>query len=227
MKLCSTSVILFVKYPEPGQVKSRLGKSIGYDRACNLYRSFVEDILDTLEEVDSDICIYIHREAPLKDLASWPGRGHQCCLQQGDDLGEKMERAFLTQFHQGYLRSIIIGSDIPHLQAEHVNEAVKALQQHDTVIGPTADGGYYLLGFNKESFLPSLFKDISWSTPEVYNITMERLKSNNRSTYVLRRYNDIDSIDDLLEYYRKEENHLYSPETVAFINGKLSELMED
>ena len=96
--------------------------------------------------------------------------------QTGDDLGERMEQAFVRVFSEGFREAILIGSDIPGLSSGTVQEAFASLAGHDAVIGPANDGGYYLIGFTRRAFYPEIFHSMPWSTPAVFRETLGRLR---------------------------------------------------
>lgn len=115
-------------------------------------------------------------------------------VQFGSDLGERMKNAFATVFNEGYDQAAIIGTDCAEVTADHLRQAFSRLKQFDTVIGPALDGGYYLLGMN--SLIPELFSDISWSSDQVLQETILKLKLLNRSVTLLESLSDVDQIED-------------------------------
>jgi len=117
--------------------------------------------------------------------------------QIGDDLGARMENAFIRIFSEGFSSAVLIGSDLPDLPAAIIREAFDALTKSDAVIGPAADGGYYLIGFNKAVFSPRILRGIQWSTDRVFEETMKRCREGSLRTYVLPEWSDVDTIDDL------------------------------
>ena len=118
-------------------------------------------------------------------------------LQKGDDLGTRIKNAFELAFHSNS-KVVIIGSDCPSLSFEIVGEAFKALDRSPFVVGPAMDGGYYLIGMN--SFEPSVFDNIDWSTDKVFDQTIEAIKKLNKSCYLLPELSDIDFEEDWEEY---------------------------
>ena len=116
-------------------------------------------------------------------------------VQQGADLGARMRNAFQRGFDQGYERIIGIGTDLPDLSTEVLSEGLIALESHDTVFGPSEDGGYYLIGMRQ--MLPMVFEEKPWSTEDVLSLTLEQLKANNRTVVTLCTLNDIDTLEDL------------------------------
>ena len=191
-------ILLFLKYPSPGAVKSRLARDIGNDAACALYRAFVDDLLAMLDGVEqsSIICHYPADAGEL--MRDWLGK-RRYLPQQGRDLGERMENAVREAFADGATKVVLIGSDIPALTARHLSDAFTSLATHDAALGPAVDGGYYLLGLTRSGFTPALFHDIAWSTPTVLTTTMARLAADGRSVAMLDELRDIDTFRDLAE----------------------------
>lgn len=124
-------------------------------------------------------------------------------LQQGEDLGERMQSALADQFAQGKQRVVIIGSDCIELETYMIKEAFAVLENNDVVIGPASDGGYYLLGMRK--FLPTLFDNKEWSGDNLLMDTLLDLKKMNAKYYLLKTLNDIDTVEDLDSIGRRSE----------------------
>ena len=117
--------------------------------------------------------------------------------QKGEDLGERMRNGFIQTFAEGFKRVILIGSDIPGLPLEFIEEAFTSLRDKDAVIGPSLDGGYYLIGFRNKTFSPKVFEGIPWSTEKVFEETMKVLEKERLTVHTLPRWRDIDTIEDL------------------------------
>jgi 2-phospho-L-lactate guanylyltransferase (CobY/MobA/RfbA family) len=100
-------------------------------------------------------------------------------------------------FSRGCCDALIVGSDSPDLPSRFYDEALAALRDHDVVVGPAYDGGYYLIGFRRETFLPDAFAGISWSTPEVFTRTLVILRNCGRRVHLLPPWWDVDTIEDL------------------------------
>lgn len=138
--------------------------------------------------------------------------------QQGKNLGERMQNSFVQAFLQGFHRVIIIGSDSPDLPRTFIEEAFSALKTMDSVIGPACDGGYYLIGFRKETFFPEVFTGITWSTDKVFEESCARLKNAGRKTYILPPWHDIDTLADLQELIRRSKNGPFDcSKTMSFL----------
>jgi hypothetical protein len=198
-------VILFVKCPKSGQVKTRLNPEITEEQSAHLYTEFIRDTIDTLHNLNLPVEIFINQIPGdgCKDLDFLQQEFH---LQFGNNLGERMKNAFLEVFSAGFTKAIIIGSDLPDLPGSELIEAFQALQVKDAVIGPSQDGGYYLLGFRQNTLLHSVFYDIPWSTGSVYRDTIRELESRAYDTYELKTLNDVDDIEDLRDFVRRNSD---------------------
>jgi rSAM/selenodomain-associated transferase 1 len=214
-------ILLFIKAPLKGRIKSRLAAAIGNDAALELYRRFVLDTIDTVEALALPlrICFYPpHEETTIR---AWLGNKLDCMPQQGDDLGERMESAFKQVFQEGYDRAVLIGSDIPALNAPIIDEAFTSLNVHDAVLGPAADGGYYLIGFTAKTFQPDLFRHIAWSTNTVFDETLARIKESGRRVHLLPKLHDVDTKEDLRIFFKSRRNDpVNSSRTLAYLRER-------
>ncbi len=216
-------MLLFVKYPTPGSVKSRLAASLGDRLAAGLYRCFVRDCLKTLSAVSRSITVCYDPSRKEKIFRAWLGNDYRYLPQRGNDLGERMKHAFEDAFLNGASRALLLGSDIPDVPAEHVSEAVSALRAAGCVVGPACDGGYYCIGFSREFFMPEVFERIPWGTGSVYTETVERLSSSLPSNriHVLPEWHDIDTYTDLCHYAERNSSVYHRcSETYRYINEK-------
>ena len=143
--------------------------------------------------LNADKVVYYSEHVDDNDL--WDNMNFGKRLQQGNDLGERMNHAFAEAFAEGKERVIIIGSDCLELETYMIKEAFAVLESNDVVIGPVRDGGYYLLGMKK--FFPTLFEGKQWSSPDVLMDTILDLKKMNSRYYLLKTLNDIDTAEDL------------------------------
>jgi rSAM/selenodomain-associated transferase 1 len=147
-------VILFVKLPEKGRVKSRLARQVGEDMALRIYENMVLDVIDVLKGGRFPFRICYTPPDAHDQITEWLGQDYYYLPQTGDDLGDRMDGAFASVFSTDVEKALLIGSDIPELTPEVIEEAFAALEKNDAVIGPADDGGYYLVGFRKNTFLP-------------------------------------------------------------------------
>ena len=200
----STAVIVFVKAPRAGSVKTRLARTLGNDAALGLYRRFVADILGTLGGMlgKTGIHLRIGFDPPGagQEIAGWLGSRYFLFAQRGETLGEKIHHALVSAFDAGVEKAVLIGTDIPHLSRDTIEAALDALEENDAVIGPASDGGYYLIGFDAGGYCPAVFDNIPWSTGRVFGETMERFTSCGIRPHELPVYSDIDTFGDLVEF---------------------------
>ena len=198
-------IFIMTKYPEVGKVKSRLAQSIGEEAASNLYRTFIQDTLTTVESLDIPFHINVYPPESMESFAQWLGPSNRFFQQQGMNLGERLHNGFLKMFESEYQQVIALASDSPDLPKAILEKAVSSLQTHKVVIGPTSDGGYYLIGFSRNFFIPKAFEEISWSTETVFHETLSRIKSVTNQVYVLPEWADVDTKSDLREFYTKHQ----------------------
>ena len=197
LKLDDRCLLFFVKNPERGKVKSRLAATIGGDSAVRLYKNLVVKMLSTLKEGTFPLYICFFPKSAQKPTKNWLGTEYRYIPQNGKDLGERMRNGFIEAFEMGFKRVVLIGSDIPDLPLEFIEEAFITLNKNDVVIGPAFDGGYYMIGFNDKSFFPQVFEGIAWGTKSVFDETMKKLKRSRRLVHTLPYQRDIDTAEDL------------------------------
>jgi len=186
-------LLIFLRAPVLGKVKTRLAATLGEPEALRVYRALVQH---TLREADQLNCA--RQLWWADDVAEEYALRHtnfSAHVQVDGDLGERMRHAFDTGFENGYSPIIIIGTDCPGITSEILHEAFVALDTHDTVIGPARDGGYYLLGLNAQ--LHVLFTNRSWSTATVFTSTVDDLILNKRTCQLLPELIDVDTEEDL------------------------------
>lgn len=188
------ALIVFVKNPIEGKVKTRIAKTVGDNKAVEIYRELLQythDVAETLPAADYTRTIYYGDFINDNDL--WNG-WQKARQPQDGDLGDRMKQAFREQFALGADRVVIIGSDCLDLKPHHLQEAFQQLQQHDVVLGPSTDGGYYLLGMN--ILYEAIFDGMPWSQPELMEKTKAVLAKNNISYALLEPLTDIDEWED-------------------------------
>ena len=185
-------LIIFTRNPELGKVKSRLAKSIGNEKALQIYKELLAHTRKISENLDADKHLYYTNEISNSD--AWDASIYEKKIQVTGDLGIKMGNAFESAFLLGYEKVIIIGSDIYDLTQSHIEYAFACLDKTDTVIGPALDGGYYLLGL--KMYIPSVFKNKNWGSDSVLKDTVEDLDTKFSISF-LETLNDIDVISDI------------------------------
>ncbi|MFC1813769.1 TIGR04282 family arsenosugar biosynthesis glycosyltransferase [Thermodesulfobacteriota bacterium] len=211
-------LVIVAKAPVPGEVKTRLFTDLTPEEATDLYRCFLQDKIAeiaSLKGIDLAIC-YTPVDSKEYFTAFTPN-GFHLFPQSGKNLGERLNNIFVDKLAEGYNAISIIDSDSPDLPKSIVQESFHLLTtgQADAVFGPCYDGGYYLVGMRKSH--PELFRDIPWSTPAVLQRTLESAAASAVKTKLLPRWNDLDTFEDLLAYYRK---HKDKPPECTWTGGK-------
>ncbi|WP_418510974.1 TIGR04282 family arsenosugar biosynthesis glycosyltransferase [Corallibacter sp.] len=185
------ALIIFTRNPELGKCKTRLAKTIGNEAALSIYKHLLRHTAKTASSIKADKYVFYSESISSNDL--WNDSIFKKRLQQGNQLGSRMENAFSELFQLGYKKVLIIGSDLPDLNTETITNAYDKLNENDFVIGPATDGGYYLLGM--KSLHQNIFKNKAWSTNSVLKDTLNDLQ--NSSVFLLKELNDIDTFEDL------------------------------
>lgn len=186
------AIIIFVRNPQLGKVKTRLAATLGDEKALAIYKELVQHTKEITAQTTADKYVYYVEEIIENDLWNTPGFVKK--LQSNDDLGSKMKNAFKELFAIGYEKVIIIGSDCFELTTTIIEAALILLKNNDAVIGPAKDGGYYLLGMKK--LIEPIFENKQWSTNTVFKETISDLKENNFSFACLPVLTDIDTEED-------------------------------
>jgi rSAM/selenodomain-associated transferase 1 len=190
-------LLFFIKNPEKGKVKTRLASAIGDEMAAKLYKRFLLEMLFTLNRGTFLFYLCYYPVDSLNDLKDWLGDHYLYMPQIGENLGERMKNGFLEAFSMNFKRVVLVGSDIPDLPLDFIEEAFTSLQEQDGVIGPSFDGGYYLIGFKNKSFSPRVFDGIRWGTKSVFEETLKVLKREELTVHTLKPLRDIDTAGDL------------------------------
>lgn len=194
----SNALIIFLKNPVKGKVKTRLAAAIGEQAALDIYLQLVKHTLSVASEADADCFVFFsdtEDEAMLPDTVKF-----KAAVQHGENLGERMLNASATIFNKGYKKNIIIGTDCPDINSELLEEAFLRLDETDVVFGPATDGGYYLLGMKK--LVTDLFFHVPWSTDMVLKQSVSICKSLYKSYDLLKELSDIDNEEDLIHFYK-------------------------
>ena len=197
----ATRLIIFLKAPRPGAVKTRLAEALGPNAACAAYRRLVETLIDNLAPLPRvDLC-FTPVEAAA-EIKPWLRPGWSAIPQVGGDLGERLHAAFTEHFATAGQSVVIIGSDCPDVTATDIKDAWRALESHDVVLGPALDGGYWLIGLRAPQ--PALFANIPWSTDRVFGETMARTRENGLRVALLRELSDVDTAADWERWLARE-----------------------
>lgn len=185
-------LIIFVKNPVLGTVKTRLAKSVGDEKALDIYQDLMMKCQLEASGVNAKRHLFYSKNILEND--DWSNVNFEKKIQVEGNLGDKITGAFETVFQEKG-KVLIIGSDCYDLTAEIIEEAFDRLENNDVVIGPANDGGYYLLGTNQ--FHPELFRKITWSTETVLQETVEQAKTKKLSVSLLKELIDLDTLEDL------------------------------
>jgi len=184
-------LIIFCKNPILGQCKTRLAASIGPESALAVYDFLLRHTAQVTSQVLAKRIVYYSQEILQNDVFN--PEYFDKDLQHGDDLGARMANALQNSFAKGAQKAIIVGSDLYDFNPELVHQAFKALDTHQTVIGPATDGGYYLIGMTQLN--AAVFKDKNWGGPSVFRDTLSNLRPD--LPFLLPEKNDIDKLEDL------------------------------
>lgn len=205
MKAC---LIIFAREPEKGKVKTRLSGYLSESRCLNLYKAFLKDTLGIAGKVKCDEKLIAYESSgaypPYLLRISSP---LQLARQKGKNLGERMHNAFLQAFDAGFSRAAIIGTDAPDLPARYVNRAFSELKKKDLILGPSKDGGYYLVALKRACGL--VFKGIKWGSKQVLKDSLKNAKQLKMKTALLPAWSDVDdaaSLTGLVSRLRKTQD---------------------
>jgi len=190
------ALAIFAKAPLPGQVKTRLAPALTAEEAAALYRCFLLDTLAMARRTRrwKTLLFYTPEEAG-QVMRAIVERPIELIPQGGVDLGERMHRAFQQLFARGHRVAVIIGGDLPTLPLSRLREAFSALERKPVVLGPSLDGGYYLIGL--QSPQPELFEGVAWGTSRVLKQAVDRLTLLGLEAECLEPWYDVDSVEDL------------------------------
>ena len=187
------ALIVFLKKPVRGNVKTRIGKVLGHDKAVLVYNELLQKTAEVVNTIEIDVFLYVDE---FFDVSFFEHKNMR--PQKEGDLGFKMLHAFQEVFDQGYDKVGIIGSDCLELTKKTVEDCFLKLDASTVVFGPSIDGGYYFLGMNH--LVLDLFKDIPWSTSEVLEKSVSKLADSKVSFDFAKKLSDVDTVDELLRY---------------------------
>lgn len=195
MSKAKRGLIIFIRNPEKGKVKTRLAKGVGEERALAIYKALLSKTRRVAQDIEAHRFLFYSEAVAHRD--AWPSSDFDKRVQAGADLGARMEHAFEQALNE-VERAVIVGSDIAQIEKSIIEKAFKILDNHDFVLGPALDGGYYLLGMKKPS--PHLFQQMVWSTPDVATQTLKRIKDEGGSYGLVDTLSDIDYAEDWKKY---------------------------
>ena len=189
------ALLLFVRNPEKGKVKTRLAQDLGDDKALAIYLELLDITRAVAVAIPAERLLFYSNFIPEND--DWPEAHFQKHLQSNGDLGARMEAAF-QQALETHQKAVIVGSDCPELSPEIIEQAFAKLEDCDAVFGPANDGGYYLLGL--KTVIPTVFREMVWSTESVLSETLARLDAAGKSYALLPELSDVDHAEDWERY---------------------------
>ena len=207
----STVLAVMARYPAVGAVKTRLAESIGAPRACELYRAFLQDIEAGFAHGPRPFVWVFH--PPESDFAALVAPGVRCLPQAGGDLSERLHNCVRTLVDDGFERVIVIGADVPHVRDAWLDEAEQQLDTADVVLGPSDDGGYYLVGMRAAH---DIFSGVAMGTTRVLEETLARAAAAGLGVHLLPQSFDIDAAADLDRLRRLiDDGSTWLPHTAA------------
>lgn len=209
--MSTDALIVFAKPPTPGRVKTRLTPALTAAAAAELYAAFLKDALLQYEPLAVDVRLYLGDAAPAVEAWTREHTEAEVHYQHGPDLGTRMARAFVESFAAGYERLVIIGTDHPTLPTPFIAQAFARLDTPQAItLGPSSDGGYYLLGMN--DYFPALFHEMTYSHGAVFEETVARAHQAGAEITILPPWYDVDEPADL---QRLMEDLTHQPSSVA------------
>ena len=187
---------VFAKYWQAGSVKTRLAQGIGAEAASDLYRAFVETLLRRFQTASDRRTLCYWPQQRQRDFATLAGPAWRLDLQSDGNLGQRMSCFFAQSLAAGSASTVLIGSDSPTLPRDYLDRAFELLETYPVVLGPTADGGYYLVGAAGQT--PPIFEGVEWSTPSVWQQTVSALREASVPFAELPPWYDVDVVEDLI-----------------------------
>jgi rSAM/selenodomain-associated transferase 1 len=218
------AIVIMAREPKPNQVKTRLIPQLDPETAAKLYYNFLLDRIDQVDEIKGPRpFVAFTPESAKAFFNTLVPPEFNLIPQTGADLGERLTNVSIRLFDHGFKKVVIMDSDSPNLPSKFIREAFERLDSEEVVIGSCEDGGYYLIGL-KES-MPSLFKDIPWSTPRVTEVTKERASKQGVAISMLDKWYDVDTNKDLLQLkrdldsdFKEEKGAFFCKNTYQFLS---------
>lgn len=202
MDLRESAVFVMAKQPLPGKCKTRLARHLSANRACLFQEAFLRDTMDFVTETGVGGRFLCYWPPDGRDWFASEFVGVDLLQQPEESLGASLTAAFDQIFYLGFHAAIALGADTPDLPEGTIEQAIDALDEYDMVVGPTADGGYYLIGLREPA--PELFRRIDWGTPEVLAETYDHASELGLRVATLDEWYDIDEIDQLRQLAQSE-----------------------
>lgn len=217
----TNAIIIFTRIPVAGQTKTRLMPYLAPEECKNLHLCFLRDIAIQCQRTEADIFVCYTPEGSTEVLRDVFGERAAYFHQEGEKLGERMEHGLRHVLEQGYQSCVLIGADIPEIQSSDLGQAFTALKTNDVVFGPTADGGYYLVGMNR--LHSEVFSGQSYGHGSVLADTIRALRETKLSVSSIRMLHDLDTREDLCDYRERMRGipALQKTETGKYLMKKL------
>lgn len=194
-----TALAIFVKNTDLGRVKTRIAVDSDDVKALSIYKKLLNITKQNVLNIEVEKFVFYDREIDSTDI--WDEAIFNKQLQVGNSLGDKMFQAFNLLSHNGFSKIILIGSDCPYVSDKIIKQAETALDDNNFVLGPSTDGGYYLIGMTKVTQV--VFNEIEWSTEKVLQQTIDNISSISQSYFLLEPFTDIDHLKDWEDYIAK------------------------
>ncbi|EFH86663.1 TIGR04282 family arsenosugar biosynthesis glycosyltransferase [Ktedonobacter racemifer] len=198
-----TALVIIARAPEPGKTKTRLARSIGNEATVLLYRAFLKDLALRFSETDAPYTLhwayspaYVDYNALLEELVPGKGQHMRSFPQEGQDFNTRLHHIFRWTERWGFHKTILLGSDSPHIRRQIIDEVNERLNTTDVVLGPAEDGGYYLLGMRQAH---DIFSGIPMSTDVVTQMTIDAAHRQRLSVHLVEQLQDVDELPDLLK----------------------------
>lgn len=202
-------LLVFARLPERGKVKTRLARDLGDDRTLALYDAMLRDLFANLGASTNDLeieVVWAPTESANGDALAEAFHGYALSMQTGETLGDRLCMAFSERFFFHWTQKVVaIGVDEPSLTRALIDHAVGLLDSCDWVVGPAADGGYYLIGCRAAAFSSAIFRDVEWGTERVFTETIAKIRTWQTTVAVLPSRRDLDGIADLQAYAGERE----------------------
>ncbi len=224
-------LIIFTRYPEPGTTKTRMIPALGAEGAADLQRRMTDHLISKVKTMveQRTLAVEIRFEGGKKKLMrEWLGPSFSYRHQGPGHIGQRMKRALEDGFQDGYTSIVIIGSDIPDISSQIIDQAFAELQRNRLVLGPAADGGYYLVGMQKDEAhqaYPELFEAIDWGTNRVLSQTIAAANQQGIGYALLVTLKDVDRPEDIKIWHRalRSGTDPAAPKRISIIIPTLNE----
>ncbi len=207
------------KYPTVGVVKTRLGETMGYEEATRLYICFLKDTVEKVRQLETPFFVCYTPSIMEEEFEQLLGKDLRYVPQKGEDLGERLYNGFRYSSMMGYPAAIALASDVPDLPVSIIREAVKEIGHYDSVLGPTSDGGYYLIGLKNQAITWKLFNGINWSTETVYKETLDEIEKEAISLHSLDSWGDVDQATDLSRLVNSKNTEFQKTHTWRYLKA--------